>query len=124
VAKKPTSIDGYLGSVGPDKRVALEKLRRTIHNIVPGVEECISYGMPAFRLDGKVVAGFQTTAKSCSYYPFGGTTLGDPRQGPRGLRASEVRASFRTGEAAAGCTREEAAQRPHGRGQSAWPLKT
>lgn len=31
--------------------------------------------MPAFRLDGVVVAGFAATAKGCSYYPFSGTTL-------------------------------------------------
>jgi uncharacterized protein YdhG (YjbR/CyaY superfamily) len=32
--------------------------------------------MPAFRLDGRVVAGFAATAKGGSYYPFSGTTLG------------------------------------------------
>src|SRR5262249_14278762 len=68
-----------------------------------------------FRLDGKVVAGFQTTAKGCSYYPFDGTTRGDPRQGPRGLRASEVRASFRTGEPLPVALVKERLD-PHGRG--------
>ena len=42
----------------------------------PDAEECISYGLPAFRLDGRIVAGFQATAAGCSYYPFSGTTLG------------------------------------------------
>jgi uncharacterized protein YdhG (YjbR/CyaY superfamily) len=32
--------------------------------------------MPAFRLDGRIVAGFSATAKGCSYYPFSGRTLG------------------------------------------------
>jgi uncharacterized protein YdhG (YjbR/CyaY superfamily) len=68
-------IDDYLATITGDKRIALEKLRRTIRSIVPRAEECISYGMPAFRLDGKVVAGFRATAKGCSYYPFSGTTL-------------------------------------------------
>src|ERR1700730_11158236 len=68
-------IDDYLAKVSTDKRAALEKLRKTIRSIVPGAEECISYGMPAFRLDGRVIAGFQATAKGCSYYPFSGTTL-------------------------------------------------
>jgi len=31
--------------------------------------------MPAFRLDGKIVAGFSATAKGCSYFPFSGSTL-------------------------------------------------
>jgi uncharacterized protein YdhG (YjbR/CyaY superfamily) len=70
-----SKIDDYLATVGGDKRAALDKLRKTIRSIVPAAEECISYGMPAFRLDGRVVAGFQATAKGCSYYPFSGSTL-------------------------------------------------
>lgn len=42
---------------------------------MPDAEECISYGMPAFRLPGGVVAGFQATQKGGSYYPFSGSTL-------------------------------------------------
>ena len=70
-----SEIDDYLANVTGAKRTALDRLRKTIRAIVPRAEECISYGMPAFRLDGKVIAGFQATAKSCSYYPFSGTTL-------------------------------------------------
>jgi uncharacterized protein YdhG (YjbR/CyaY superfamily) len=73
---KPTSIDDYLANVPADRRAALEQLRRTIHSILPNLEECISYSMPAFRHEGRVVAGFQATASGCSYYPFSGTTLG------------------------------------------------
>lgn len=68
-------IDDYLAKVSAEKRAALAKLRRMIRTIVPKAEECISYGMPAFRLDGAVVAGFQATKKGCSYYPFSGTTF-------------------------------------------------
>src|SRR4051812_35277748 len=46
-----------------------------IHGILPRAEECISYSMPAFRHDGRVVAGFLATAKGCSYFPFSGSTL-------------------------------------------------
>jgi uncharacterized protein YdhG (YjbR/CyaY superfamily) len=72
---KPTTIDEYLAGVGPEQRKTLDQLRRTIHAIRPDVEECISYSMPAFRVDGQVVAGFLATQKGCSYYPFSGTTL-------------------------------------------------
>ena len=70
-----SKIDEYLATVTGDKRAALDALRKTIRSIIPQAEECISYGLPAFRLDGRVVAGFQATAKGCSYYPFSGTTL-------------------------------------------------
>lgn len=72
---KPATIDAYLEGVPPDRRAALRALRRTIHTVLPDAEECISYAMPAFRHRGHVVAGFQATAKGCSYYPFSGATL-------------------------------------------------
>ena len=74
--KKPATIDEYLRALGDEQRAALEQLRRTIRAAAPKAEECISYGMPAFRLPGGVIAGFQATQKGCSYYPFSGTTLG------------------------------------------------
>lgn len=72
---KPATIDAYLAKVPAAQRKALAQLRATIHAIVPGLEECISYSMPAFRHHGHVIAGFQATAKGCSYYPFSGSTL-------------------------------------------------
>jgi len=75
MAGKPRNIDEYLGSVTAAQRRALERLRKTIVSILPAAEECISYSMPAFRLEGHVVAGFLATKAGCSYYPFSGTTL-------------------------------------------------
>ena len=75
MSRKPASIDAYLAGVSPDRRAALEKLRRTIRAVLPDAEECISYSMPAFRYRGHVVAGFLATSKGCSYFPFSGTTL-------------------------------------------------
>lgn len=72
---KQGTIDDYLAAVDPDKRAALQKLRRTIRTIVPDALECISYGMPAFRVEGRVVAGFAATKSGCSYFPFSGRTL-------------------------------------------------
>ncbi|MEW5734359.1 MAG: DUF1801 domain-containing protein [Thermodesulfobacteriota bacterium] len=72
---KPTTIDEYLQTVGEDRRQALEELRKKIRSMIPEAEECISYGIPAFRLHGTVVAGFCATSKGCSYFPFSGTTL-------------------------------------------------
>lgn len=75
MARKPETIDEYLSTLAPERRVTLEKLRRTIRTVVPEVEECISYSMPAFRLNGHIIAGFLATQKGCSYYPFSGKTL-------------------------------------------------
>ena len=68
------TIDGYLAAVPADKRAALQKLRKMIRAAVPKAEECIAYGVPSFRLDGKFLVGFSAAATHCSFYP-GGTPL-------------------------------------------------
>lgn len=70
-----TVIDEYLDSVEPVARETLETLRQTLHSLLPGVEECISYGLPAFRHDGVVLAAFAAGRKFCSYYPMSGAVL-------------------------------------------------
>lgn len=72
---KPTTIDEYLATVTGPRRTALARLRETIRSIVPDAEECISYSIPAFRVDGRIVAGFCARKTGCSYFPFSGSTL-------------------------------------------------
>ncbi len=72
---KSSMIDAYLDTVPADRRRALEDLRTKIRAIIPKAEECISYRIPAFRLDGVVVAGFCARSHGCSYFPFSGRTL-------------------------------------------------
>ena len=71
----PRGIDEYLAGLDEPKRTTLQKLRQTIHGIIPDAEECISYGMPAFRLDGKVIAGFAAFKHHLSYLPHSGSVL-------------------------------------------------
>lgn len=63
------TVSTYLAAVPPDQRTALQKLRKTIRSIVPKAEECISYGVPAFRLEGKVIGWYAAAAHHCSYFP-------------------------------------------------------
>ena len=61
-------VDEYLANLEEPKRTTLQELRQTIRHIVPEAEEGISYGMPAYRLRGKVIAGFaafKTTSATC-----------------------------------------------------------
>ena len=66
-----TSVNEYLSRLTPDKRTALERLRKTIKSAAPGAEECISYQMPAFRLDGRMLVWFGATSNHCAFYPGG-----------------------------------------------------
>ena len=72
---KPKDVDSYLASIEPGPRAILQRLRNTIRRHLPAAEECISYGIPAFRVDGRIVAGFCARKEGCSYFPFSGSTL-------------------------------------------------
>ena len=71
----PKTIDEYLATLSDEKRAALEKLRKTIKDVAPKAEECISYGLPAFRLHGKMLMAFGATAKHCAFYPMSSSTV-------------------------------------------------
>ena len=75
MTKRPRSIDEYLNGLSPEKRTALQKVRRAIHAAAPKAEECVSYGMAAFRLNGRLIAGFRAAEKHCSYHPMSGATV-------------------------------------------------
>ena len=65
----PTTIDEYLAPLNADKRSALQTLRKDIHAAAPGLVECISYGLGAFRLNGKTLVYLGAAAGHCAFYP-------------------------------------------------------
>ena len=67
-------IDAYLHTLPKTERVILVELRKTIHSVAP-FEECISYGMPAFKYNSKIVACFRMYKHHIGFYPYSGTTL-------------------------------------------------
>ena len=66
---KPKTINAYLAPLSGEKRAALQKLRKAIKAAAPKAQECISYGIPAFRLDGRMFVAFGAAAKHCAFYP-------------------------------------------------------
>lgn len=75
VTRARTPIDDYLDTVPEPARGTLRTLRESIRRAAPGAEECISYGLPAFRVHGTVVAGFGAFTKHLAYLPHSGSTL-------------------------------------------------
>jgi uncharacterized protein YdhG (YjbR/CyaY superfamily) len=90
----PTTIDQYLANVKLDQRAALEKLRKTIKVAAPDAEECINYGVAAFKVNGKVIAGFGASAKHCSYYPMSGHTVAAFKDDLKGFETSKGAIQF------------------------------
>lgn len=72
-----SEIDAYLAGVEEPKRSTLQRLRASILRVIPEAEECMSYGMPAFRVNGKVVAGFAAFTNHLSFLPHSGSVLDD-----------------------------------------------
>ena len=87
--KKPKTIDEYFANVGPDYRKTLQKLRQTIQAAAPKAEECISYGIPAFRLDHRFLVFFGAWANHCAFYPGSAATLKNFRNELRNFQTSK-----------------------------------
>jgi len=67
--QKPTSVDEYLSWVPEGHRAHVDALRTTIRAVAPQAEETISYGMPAFRLDGKFFCSYSDFKNHVSLFP-------------------------------------------------------
>ena len=69
-------IDGYLCDLDEPKRSTLEEMRRRILDVIPKAEQCLSYSVPAFKVQGKTIAGLAAFKNHLSYLPHSGSVLG------------------------------------------------
>lgn len=67
---KPKTIDAYIADVPKETRAVLETMRKTIREEIPDAEEVISYAIPAFRMNGRLLVYFAAWKKHVSMYPF------------------------------------------------------
>jgi uncharacterized protein YdhG (YjbR/CyaY superfamily) len=63
------TVEGYLASVPPDARDAMETIRRTVKATAPEATETISYRMPAFKDHGRILVYYAAFKDHCSIYP-------------------------------------------------------
>ena len=89
MAGRPHTVDDYLAAVRDDKRAALETLRKNIGAAAPNAEECLTYQLPAFRLDGKMLVAFGATAKHCAFYPMSASTIEAHKEELKGYHTSK-----------------------------------
>lgn len=69
------TIDDYLENVAPKQKERLNQLRQLVHKLAPDVQECISYGIPAFRRYGKLLLAMGGAAKHYALYPMSSATI-------------------------------------------------
>src|SRR5262245_23533345 len=72
---KPGAVAAYLAGVSGADRAALEALFGHVRAAAPDAVEGVSYGMPAFLVSGKAVAGFIAAADHLSYFPMSGKVV-------------------------------------------------
>ncbi len=65
---KPVNVDEYISGFPKDTQTTLEQIRRIIKKAAPGAEELISYGMPAFKLNGKLIY-YAAYSNHIGFYP-------------------------------------------------------
>jgi uncharacterized protein YdhG (YjbR/CyaY superfamily) len=70
VVSDPKSVDDYLAALPAGMRDALEQLRATIRSAAPDAIEGFSYGMPAFKQDGRPLVGYAAFKEHCSLFPM------------------------------------------------------
>jgi uncharacterized protein YdhG (YjbR/CyaY superfamily) len=68
-------IDDYLDRLDEPKRSTLSRLREDILAVIPDAEQCISYTVPAFKVDGRTIAGFAAFKNHLSYLPHSGSVF-------------------------------------------------
>src|SRR5438094_6449078 len=112
--RRPKTIDQYLAGVKADQRSALEKLHRAIRAAVPSAEETISYGIPAFRLNGRALVFFGAWAKHCAFYPGSSASLKKFRSDLKGFQISKGTIRFSPDNPLPGRTGEKAGQNADG----------
>lgn len=82
-------VDAYIQAQPEPQRSTLEHLRSQILAVIPEAEQCISYAMPGFRVNGKVVAGFASYNKHIGYYPHSGQVFRIMMEDLSGYEVSE-----------------------------------
>ena len=111
--KKPATVEEYISSFPPDIQELLQQVRLTIQEAAPDAEECIAYGMPAYKLNGPLVyfagykghigfyatpTGHEAFKKELSRYKEGKGSVQFPLDEPLPLKLIEKIVRFRVEE--------------------------
>ncbi len=64
-----TTIDEYIQTFPTKVQAILQKMRKAIHTVAPQATETISYSMPAFKLNGRILVYFAGWTHHVSVYP-------------------------------------------------------
>ncbi|MCF2587289.1 iron chaperone [Brevibacterium sp. UCMA 11752] len=69
MSEKATTVDEYLDGVDPAFRAELQRIRALVTELVPNVEEPISYRMPTLKYKDRALVYFTASKKHMSLFP-------------------------------------------------------
>ena len=58
----------YIAAAPASLRPLLERLRAVLTRALPDADEIIAYGMPGYRIEDTIVAGYAAFSKQCGLY--------------------------------------------------------
>lgn len=73
-------VDRHLAKIQEPQRSTLQALRKLIREVIPEAEEVISYGFPGYKLDGKIICGFDAFKNHCSFFPHSSLVIPELEQ--------------------------------------------
>ena len=87
-------VDAYLAQVPEPAQSTLQKVRATIRSVVPPeATEGLSYGMPAFRYKGPLVA-YAAFKDHCSFFPMQASLIDEMKDELKNYRTSKGTLQF------------------------------
>lgn len=89
------AVDAYLAKIPEPARSTLQKVRATIRSVVPkGTIEILSYGMPAFRCNGRTLVAYAAFKDHCSFFPMQASLIEKMKEELKAYRTSKGTLQF------------------------------
>jgi uncharacterized protein YdhG (YjbR/CyaY superfamily) len=83
------AVEAYLATVPEPARTTLQAVRASLRTLLPEATEGMSYGMPAFKLRDKPVAGYAAFVDHCGFYPMSGSVVAALKEDLAGYQTSK-----------------------------------
>lgn len=93
------SVDDYIAAQPAPARSVLQRVRATIRKALPGATEGISYQIPIYKLDGRMVLYFAGFQRHYSIYPATARVVGALKKELTGLLHSKATIRFSLADA-------------------------
>ena len=87
-------VDRKLAPFRGAQRDSLDEIRSVLHQLAPGAEEAIAYGMPTLRVRGKNIVHFDGFARHNAVFPSSGSVVARIGPVPEWCRASKSGLAF------------------------------